>query len=68
MCELVEVPRSSFHAWRNHKPSARDLADAELLEVIRDIYGDRAAPTARPVSTVSSDATDTGWDGPESPD
>jgi transposase InsO family protein len=38
MCELVEVPRSSFYAWRNHKPSARDIADAELLEVIRDIY------------------------------
>ena len=38
MCELVEVPRSSFYAWTNHTPSARDLADAELLEVIRDIY------------------------------
>jgi putative transposase len=38
MCELVELPRSSFYAWANHKPSARDLADVELLEVIRDIY------------------------------
>jgi putative transposase len=38
MCELVEVPRSSFYAWANHTPSARELADAELLEVIRDIY------------------------------
>ena len=27
MCELVEVPRSSFYAWVNHTPSARDLAD-----------------------------------------
>jgi putative transposase len=38
MCELVEVPRSSFYGWLNHTPSARDRADAELLEVITDIY------------------------------
>ena len=38
MCELVEVPRSSFYAWMNRTPSARDLADAELLVEIRDIY------------------------------
>jgi putative transposase len=38
MCELVEVPRSSFYAWTHHTPSARELADAELLVTIRDIY------------------------------
>ena len=38
MCELIEVPRSSFYAWVNHTPSARDLADEVLLETIRDIY------------------------------
>lgn len=41
MCELAEVPRSSFYAWLTRKPSARDLADAELLELlelIREIY------------------------------
>jgi len=38
MCQLVEVPRSSFYAWVNRKPSARDQADVELLEVIGDIY------------------------------
>jgi len=38
MCELVEVPRSSFYAWANHTPSARELADGELLDVISDIY------------------------------
>lgn len=38
MCELVELPRSSFYAWLNHTPSAREVADAELLEVIGDIY------------------------------
>ena len=38
MCELAEVPRSSFYAWLTRTPSARDVADAALLEVIRDIY------------------------------
>ena len=52
MCELVEVPRSSFYAWRNHTPSARDIADAELLETIRDIYR-----RSRNTYGVSTDAT-----------
>ena len=38
MCTLVEVPRSSFYAWLNRVPSARDRADAVLLEVITEIY------------------------------
>src|SRR5690606_37961725 len=38
MCVLVELPRSSFYAFVNHLPSARDLADEALLETIRDIY------------------------------
>lgn len=38
MCRLVEVPRSSFYEWLNRKPWARDIADAELLDVVHDIY------------------------------
>jgi putative transposase len=38
MCELVELPRSSFYAWVNHTPSARELADEALLDTIRHIY------------------------------
>ncbi len=38
MCELVELPRSSFYAFVNHQPSARDLADEALLATIREIY------------------------------
>jgi putative transposase len=38
MCDLLDLPRSSFYAWMNHKPSARDLADQELLAEITDIY------------------------------
>lgn len=44
MCDLVEVPRLSFYVWRNRKPSARDVADAELLVVIRDTH-DRSRST-----------------------
>ena len=38
MCGLIEVPRSSFYAWLAHTPSAREQADAELLEVIVEIH------------------------------
>ena len=38
MCELLELPRSTFYARRNHSPSARDRADTALLVTIRDIY------------------------------
>lgn len=38
MCELVELPRSSWYAWASRTPTAREIADAELLETIRDIY------------------------------
>ncbi len=38
MCELAEVPRSSFYAWVNRTPSARDRADVELFEIIADIH------------------------------
>lgn len=38
MCDLVEVSRSSFYAWSTRVPSARDRADAVLLEQILEIY------------------------------
>ena len=38
MCELVGVPRSSFYAFVNHQPSARDVSDEALVETIREIY------------------------------
>lgn len=38
MCELVEVPKSSFYAWRNRVPSARERADEALAEQIRVIW------------------------------
>lgn len=61
MCELVELPRSSFYAWRNHTPSARDVADAELLETIRDIYRRSRSTCGAPRISGSCDATVIGW-------
>jgi hypothetical protein len=66
MCELVEVPRSSFYAWLNRTPSARERADAELLDVIEDIYRRSrntygVTPDLRPAAPVrASDRTITG--------
>lgn len=38
MCRWVQVPRSSFYAWLNRAPSARDIADVALLDEISEIY------------------------------
>lgn len=39
-CELLEVSRSAFYDWHQHRPSARQLADDELGERIQTIYDD----------------------------
>jgi transposase InsO family protein len=36
-CELLEVSRSAFYDWRQHRPSARHLADEALGERIQAI-------------------------------
>ena len=38
LCELLGVSRSGFYAWERRPPSARDLGDAWLLELIKDIH------------------------------
>jgi putative transposase len=40
LCELVEVSRSGFYRWAGATPSARAVADADLLEEIRRIHTD----------------------------
>ncbi len=37
-CELLEVSRSAFYDWRQHRPSARQLADEALGERIQAIF------------------------------
>jgi hypothetical protein len=38
MCRLLAVSRSGFYAWRHRQPSAREMADAELLIEIKEIF------------------------------
>ena len=37
-CELLEVSRSAFYDWHQHRPSARQLADEVLGERIQAIF------------------------------
>jgi transposase InsO family protein len=37
-CELLEVSRAAFYEYHTHVPSAREVSDAELTELIRAIY------------------------------
>ena len=38
MCRLFEVSKSGYYAWRERPPSARSIADAELLTYIRKVH------------------------------
>jgi hypothetical protein len=40
LCRLLGVSRSGFHTWTRRRPSDRDLADAWLVERIREIHGE----------------------------
>jgi putative transposase len=37
-CELLDVSRSAFYDRLNHRPSAREISDAELAEKIKAIH------------------------------
>jgi putative transposase len=39
-CELLEVSRSAFYDWHQHRPSARQIADEALAERIQVIFDD----------------------------
>jgi len=38
LCTVMGVAKSSYYAWRNHTPCARDLRDVELTHVITSIH------------------------------
>ena len=38
MCRVLEVSRSGYYDWRGRKPSARDRANAKLVEEIKRIF------------------------------
>lgn len=41
-CQLLEVSRSAFYDWHQHRPSIRQLADEQLGQRIRAIFDDSA--------------------------
>ena len=40
ICRVLEVSRSGFYAWLKREPSARSVANAELLETIQEIHAE----------------------------
>jgi putative transposase len=40
LCRVLGVSRSGLHVWERRPPSDRDLADAWLLERIREIHAE----------------------------
>ncbi|MFC2023283.1 IS3 family transposase [Chloroflexota bacterium] len=40
MCETLEVSPSGYYAWRHRPPSAREMANRELVQRIEDVYND----------------------------
>jgi putative transposase len=37
-CRVLKVSRSGYYGWRSRSPSARDLADAHLLDTILEVH------------------------------
>ena len=59
LCVLVDVPRSSFYAWRNRPPSNRDLDDVVLADEIIEIH--RASQGTYGAPRVSGQLRHRGW-------
>uniref|UniRef100_UPI003C7E1AC1 IS3 family transposase n=1 Tax=Paenibacillus sp. sgz302251 TaxID=3414493 RepID=UPI003C7E1AC1 len=38
LCEIAEIPRSSYYKWLNRKPSFREQENEELTQVMMSIY------------------------------
>jgi transposase InsO family protein len=40
MCEVLEVSRSGYYAWRTREPSQREMADHDFLELIKTVFAE----------------------------
>ena len=38
MCQVLEVGRSGYYAWRNREPSGREKSNQELVEQIQAVH------------------------------
>ena len=51
MIDVLEVSRSGFYAWRERRPSARDLRRAEIADAVTEIFHEhRGIPGSRKVA------------------
>jgi putative transposase len=48
LCRVLEISTSGYHAWKQRPPSARQLADAELLVKVRQIHADSRRTSGAP--------------------
>ena len=40
MCQVLDVSRSGYYAWRERPPSAREMANQQLLTAMRQVYAE----------------------------
>jgi len=40
MCDVLNVSRSGYYNWRNRSASQREMADAEFIELIKQLFDD----------------------------
>ncbi len=60
LCRVVGCTRQGFYAWRREPPSARELADRELDERIREIYAETEEIYRRAADLLRAEASATG--------
>lgn len=48
MCRVLAVSRAGYYEWRNRKPSARELANAELATDVRRVYDEHKGRAGSP--------------------
>ncbi len=57
MCDMLEVSRAGYYAWRERKPSARSQRQAELIDQIRQAHADSRGTYGSPRVTVELKAS-----------
>jgi transposase InsO family protein len=51
-CRLLEVSRAAYYCWSEHRPTRRELSDAELCELIGAIHRDSRGTYGAPRVTA----------------
>jgi hypothetical protein len=51
-CRLLEVSRAAYYGWSEHRPTRREISDAELCELIRMIHNESRGTYGAPRVTA----------------